>query len=294
MSENWIAVDWGTSALRVWAMRGREVLDHARSDQGMGGLAPADFEPALLELIEPWLSDTKVKVIACGMVGARQGWIEAAYSPVPCPALSAHMTKAPSLDPRLDMWIAPGLSQAAPSDVMRGEETQIAGYLAQTPDFDGVLCLPGTHTKWVHISAGEVVSFRTFMSGELFALLGTQSVLKHSVGDDFDEAAFTKAIDDTLSRPERLAADLFGIRAASLLTDQSQAVATARLSGLLIGAELAAARPYWLGQDVALIGAPALTKLYKMALAQQGLTAPQADASTLTLAGLTALYEKGL
>jgi hypothetical protein len=73
---------------------------------------------------------------------------------------------------------------------MRGEETQIAGFLAQNPGFDGVLCLPGTHTKWVHISAGEVVSFRSFMTGELFATVGPHSVLRHSVGEGWDDAAF--------------------------------------------------------------------------------------------------------
>jgi 2-dehydro-3-deoxygalactonokinase len=87
-------------------------------------------------------------------------------------------------DPRLRVSILPGLKQAVPPDVMRGEETQIAGFLAAAPGFDGVLCLPGTHAKWVQISAEEVVSFRTFMTGELFDLLSTQSVLRHSIAGE--------------------------------------------------------------------------------------------------------------
>ena len=135
-------------------------------------------------------------VIACGMVGARQGWIEAPYSQVPCAPVGLSMIKPVVEDTRLDVSILPGLSQTDPADVMRGEETQIAGYLAENPGFDGVLCLPGTHTKWAHISAGEVVSFRTFMTGELFALVSSQSVLRHSVGAGWDGPAYRSAVSD--------------------------------------------------------------------------------------------------
>ena len=105
------------------------------------------------------------------------------------------------------MAVLPGLSQARPADVMRGEETQIAGLLAADPGFDGVACLPGTHTKWARVSAGEVVSFRTCMTGELFALLSERSVLRHAVGGEgFEEAAFAEALSDAIARPEALAA----------------------------------------------------------------------------------------
>ncbi|KMW56307.1 2-dehydro-3-deoxygalactonokinase [Candidatus Rhodobacter oscarellae] len=291
---NWVAVDWGTSNLRAWAMRGAVQVDFEQSEQGMGGLTPGAFEPALMDLIGDWI-EGPTRVIACGMVGARQGWVEAAYRPVPCLVTAPDaLTKAPTQDARLDMRIAPGICQAEPPDVMRGEETQIAGYLAQNPDFDGILCLPGTHTKWVHISAAEVVSFRTFMSGELFALLSQHSVLRHSVGaDGWDAEAFADAVGQTLSRPERLAAELFGLRAAGLVGPQTPEAAKARLSGLLIGAELAAARPYWLGQDVAVLGDPSLTAHYAAALRLQGLAPREAAGDALALAGLTEIYMKG-
>jgi len=287
---DWIAVDWGTSNLRAWAMAGGRPVAEAQADHGMGVLQPHQFEPALLDLLTPWLDTGLITVVACGMVGARQGWTEAPYTPVPCAPLSGRLKAPPATDPRLDVRIIPGLSQVRPPDVMRGEETQIAGYLASDPGFDGVLCLPGTHTKWAQISAGEVVSFRTFMTGEIFALLAGQSVLRHFVGEGWDEAAFTEAASDALSRPEALAARLFSLRAESLIADLSPAAARARLSGLLIGAELAAARPYWLGQRVALIGAPGLSETYGAALAAQGLLAETADATRATLAGLAAAH----
>ncbi len=287
---DWIAVDWGTSNMRAWALRDGAVLAEGRSDKGMGSLAPDEFEAALLEVIEPWLGQNRIPLVACGMVGAKQGWAEAAYSKVPCLPVGPGAVRPKVRDTRLDVAILPGLSQADPADVMRGEETQIAGYLAKDPEFDGVLCMPGTHTKWVQISAGEVVSFRTFMTGEMFALMSEQSVLKHSVGNGWDASAFETAVADAMSRPEALANRFFSLRAEGLLAGLSSEAATARLSGLLIGAELAAARPYWLGQNIVLIGAPKLATLYATALALQGAVTETADATQTTLAGLTAAY----
>jgi len=287
MSTEWIAADWGTSHLRVWAMQGETVLDQAQSDCGMARLAGGDFQTALLDLIGGWLGSGPVDVMACGMVGARQGWVEAPYSAVPSTPVPNLPIRVPNTDSRIRAFVVPGLKQNNPPDVMRGEETQIAGFLATRPNWDGVLCLPGTHTKWVQISAGEVISFRTFMTGELFELLRGQSVLKHSVAEGWDEDAFADAVADTLSKPEQLAARLFGLRAADLLQGQDAGVARAKLSGLLIGAELAATRPYWLGQQLATIGADEVSHIYAKALQQQGAVVETANATQTTLAGLS-------
>ncbi len=291
-SPAWIAVDWGTSNLRAWAMaRDGTVLAEAGSDEGMGKLSPDGFEPALLRLIGPWLASNP-PVVACGMVGSRQGWREAPYRSVPCPPLDrAALIAAPTTDPRLQVRIAPGLMQAKPANVMRGEETQIAGVLRVLPGYDGVLCLPGTHSKWVQISAGEVVSFQTFMTGELFALLSEASVLRHGMqgAAGWDDDAFDAAVSEALSRPERLGARLFSLRAEGLIAGLSPDAARARLSGLLIGTELAAAKPYWLGQRVTLVGAETLSAAYARALAAQGVEAQRLSATDCTLAGLASL-----
>ncbi|MDP5217184.1 2-dehydro-3-deoxygalactonokinase [Ruegeria sp. 2205SS24-7] len=284
----WIAVDWGTSHLRVWAIQDTRAVGEARSDKGMGRLARSEFQDALLELAGGWLDDAPVDVIACGMVGARQGWVEAPYATVPVAPLSGAPIRVPQTDPRIRAYVVPGLKQLKPTDVMRGEETQIAGFLALNKDWDGVICLPGTHSKWVHVSAGEVVSFQTFMTGEMFDLLSKTSVLRHSVGDGWYDDAFREAVETTLSKPESVAARLFGIRASDLLEATEGAVSRARLSGLLIGAELAAARPYWLGQQIALIGASGMSEIYAKALELQGVPATVADGQHMTLAGLNA------
>ncbi len=286
MNVEWIAVDWGTSHLRVWAMQGERVIAQAVSQDGMSRTAGGDFQAALLALIKDWLPEKPVDVIACGMVGARQGWVEAPYSAVPSEPIPVVPFRVPNTDPRIRAFVVPGLKQNSPPDVMRGEETQIAGFLSAHQNWDGVICLPGTHTKWAQISAGEVVSFRTFMTGEMFDLLCGQSVLRHSIDDGWDEASFIDAVADTLSKPEQLAARLFGLRAADLLHGQSKNIAHASLSGFLIGAELAASRPYWLGQQLAVIGSESLTKAYATALQQQGALVETVEATATTLAGL--------
>lgn len=285
----WIAADWGTSHLRLWLMDKKDTpLQRIDSDRGMGTLTPADYEPLLLSLLDGHLSDRPMPVLICGMAGAKQGWVEAPYAAVPCePPVTGVAVE--TQDPRLQVRILPGLKQMTPPDVMRGEETQIGGFLATEPNYDGILCLPGTHNKWAHISAREIVSFRTFMTGELFALLGTQSVLRHSVtGAGWDEDAFAEAVGDTLSKPAVLTSALFGLRADGLLNGTSAAHSRARLSGLLIGAELAAARPYWLGQQVVILGEDGLARAYQSALAAQGATARIVSVEDITLKGLAA------
>ena len=287
----WIAADWGTTHLRAYAMQGATVLAQAQSDKGMGILSPDQFEDALEHLVAPW-DIPDVPVVACGMVGSRQGWVEAPYQTVPATPLADTLVRVPTS--RCEkVFIIPGLAQQNPADVMRGEETQIAGFLSLNPGWDGVLCLPGTHTKWVHLSAGEVVSFQTFMTGELFALLSNASVLRHSVsGDGWDSDAFDAALSEALCKPEQLAARLFNLRAADLLQGHTEGGARAALSGYLIGAELAAARPYWLGQNLAILGTGRQARAYAAGLLAQGVSAMLVDAERATLAGLTSAYRK--
>lgn len=293
MSVDWVAVDWGTSNLRVWIMDAAgEVLAELTSDQGMSGLEPDAFEPVLLELLQPYLGDAPLPVICCGMVGAKQGWTEAPYVAVPAAPPGANgAVRAKTRDPRLEVYIVPGMKQAKPADVMRGEETQIAGFLAEEPEFFGTLCLPGTHTKWVQVSAGEVVSFRTFMTGELFSMLSQSSVLRHGMQTEgWSQEGFDRGVADGLASPEQISGRLFSLRAEGLLNDLHPSEAKARLSGLLIGIELAGARGYWLGQDVALIGSADLTALYAQALGAQGVPVRDRPAQEMGLSGLKSAY----
>ncbi|TYC75726.1 2-dehydro-3-deoxygalactonokinase [Stappia sp. BW2] len=290
----WIAADWGTTNLRIWALdETGGILAHRSSDKGMGRLEKQDYEPALIELVADLLKeDVATPVIVCGMAGSRQGWAEAPYMATPCaPPSIRNATRVEAADPRLDVRILPGIKQLTPPDVMRGEETQIAGFLADNPGYTGTLCLPGTHTKWVALKDGRIERFRTFMTGETFALLFSHSVLRHGLSsDDLDNAAFAAAAEHSFHAPEMLTADLFGVRAAGLVADLAPAQASGRLSGLLIGVELAAvSRDFDLG-NTALLGSDKIVGAYRAALTQVGYASRQLDAQTITLKGLTLAY----
>lgn len=288
----WIAVDWGTSHFRAWAMTADvKALAFADNDQGMGKLQSNEFEATLLNLINAWLDDARrIPVIACGMVGAKQGWREAGYQSVPC-IPEGELARVMVKDPRIAVYICPGLQQLSDPDVMRGEETQIAGLLAQNPRFEGVVCLPGTHTKWARVQQGQVIEFQTFMTGELFGLLSTYSVLRHSVmSSDWDYDAFDEACQHALADPIHITSYLFKIRAASLLDGLAASKARAMLSGYLIGLELAASQPYWCNQTVAIIGDQLLSRLYCTALKQHGVNSQELESERLTLMGLARNY----
>lgn len=290
----WIAVDWGTSNLRVWAMdTDDQVLNTASSDKGMASLEPDQFEAALLNLITDWLpADRVTPVIACGMVGAKQGWLEAPYCAVPCqPAQTS--TRAPTSDPRISVMILPGVCQDEPADVMRGEETQILGFLKEQPTWSGIICLPGTHSKWVRVENGQIVQFQTFVTGELFAAFESGTVLRHSLsGDGWDDGSFKSSVNLTLESPDKAPARIFNIRAEGLLNEQSNDHSRASLSGMLIGLELNATKEFWEGQYVTLLGAHALSDRYATGLAMAGVESEIKDVSAYTLAGISHAMHK--
>ena len=298
----WIAVDWGTTHLRTYAMSSQhQVLAEAQSIDGMGVLAPDEFESALLRLIAEWLPEQgqnseargQIPVLACGMVGARQGWKEADYQHVPCsPLTAANLTQVETTDSRIQVYILPGLCQSGDADVMRGEEVQIAGLLATKAAQYSCVCLPGTHSKWAHLQQRQVTQFATFMTGEMFALLSEHSILRHGVASDgWDDAAFLAAVEQAIEAPQHWLSDCFRIRAKGLLQNMSANTARAHLSGLLIGGELAGARNYWQDQRVALIGEGRLATLYVAALNRLNIDCESFSSKVMTLAGLSEAYQ---
>jgi 2-dehydro-3-deoxygalactonokinase len=205
------------------------------------------------------------------MVGSRQGWVEAAYSPCPVTpsALAATLTPVPTRLGPAHIIPVVSLVSADAVDVMRGEETQIVGAIAD--GWSGVVITPGTHSKWTRIEAGRIVSFRTFMTGELYAVLKGHSILGRLMEDGaHDEAAFeggvVRALDDAA-----ITALLFGVRAEALFGRIALAALPAYLSGLLIGAEIAAGLR-GLGADTPLkvIASHTVADLYAHALRLAG------------------------
>ncbi|UWQ78537.1 2-dehydro-3-deoxygalactonokinase [Leisingera sp. S132] len=186
----------------------------------------------------------------------------------------------------LTVHALPGLSQPAPCGLIQGAAARLRGFLQLNPDWDGVVCLPGgTVTHWVQVSAREAVSFQSALTGQLAAAVMQPLALDAEAGCGSAELAAAAA--DGIARPELLAARLAALQAEARLGHLPAEDACGRLWGLLLGAELAASRPYWLGQNVALLADAPLQAVYSAALDAQGLPVTVADPQRMTLEGLT-------
>ncbi|MBK8082911.1 MAG: 2-dehydro-3-deoxygalactonokinase [Devosia sp.] len=293
---DWVAVDWGTSNLRAWALdSGGSVVESRSSPEGMGRLTREQYPGVLASLLSD-LADP-ADVLICGMAGARQGWLEAPYLDAPADLTTLERAAVSPEMPgsRLAPRILPGVCQRdiGAEDVMRGEETQLLGLSALLPGFEGLVVMPGTHSKWARLSGTRLERFSTAMTGELFELLRTQSVLRHSFTGDLEgedrEVGFERGIELGIDRPERLTATLFKVRAGALLSDRSSAWCAGFMSGLLIGAEIGGQRDWVPGAgEVPLVGNVSLCALYQQAFARLGMQTRIVDATDATLAGLKA------
>jgi 2-dehydro-3-deoxygalactonokinase len=292
----WIAVDWGTSNVRAWGIDAAGgIAFAAESDRGMGKITPPDYPGVLSSLLEPH-GGVAGEILICGMAGARQGWKEAPY--LDTPADLSHLIDGAVTPPGAPARILPGICQRGREDVMRGEETQILGLLALRPGYEGAVVMPGTHSKWVRLEGGRVAEFATAMTGELYDVLGTHSVLRHSLGGErtgpTTEDGISAGLSAGLETPALLTSLLFRTRAASLLSGKGADWCSGYLSGLLVGAELGGRRD-WIGTaPIPLIGSPRLCRLYGAGLARIGAKSETIDATDATLAGLKAARQQGL
>jgi 2-dehydro-3-deoxygalactonokinase len=294
MQAQLIALDWGTTSLRAYRLgdQGR-VLEQRSFSAGImqlpttprmiaGVMCSDGFELAFDEACGDWLdAQPSLPVIACGMVGSAQGWLEAVYleTPASVSGLSSALQPVRSLR-GIDVHIIPGvLQRSALPNVMRGEETQVLGVLAALPAEQALqpllIGLPGSHSKWVHAADGCIVHFDTFMTGEVFAALSNHTILGRTMQASaaFDEAAFDRGVAVALSA-DGAAGPLSTIFSCRTLGLTGQLSATAQpdyLSGLLIGHELAALAALQIKQSgqlpaVVLLGGEQLCPRYSRAL----------------------------
>lgn len=267
------------------------MLEQRAFDRGIMTVAPGGFEAVLDASFGDWRKGSRLTLV-CGMAGSRQGWAEAPYCP--CPAgfdeLAGRLAWVAAAQVSAPVAIVPGLScddDGAP-DVMRGEEVQIFGAMQITGLAHGVFVLPGTHSKWAEVHDGRVLRFRSFMTGEFYALLRQHSILGRTLNADapFDADAFAQGV-----RRAQTAGGLlhhaFSARTLSLFDRMGADALASYLSGLVIGAELQGQQPA-AGSRVVLIGAAALTGHYAQALDILGVASTCLGAEA-TWAGLHAL-----
>jgi 2-dehydro-3-deoxygalactonokinase len=270
-----IAIDWGTSSLRIYRLDKTGAIRARReAPAGIMTVATGGFAETLEAQLGDWIDDTPI--VMSGMIGSRQGWREVPYAECPSGAADiARLMQKIGWGKGRQAWIAPGLSCRDGSgvpDVMRGEETQIIGALAELPEGEATICLPGTHSKWVSWRDGGIAGFATAMTGEVYAVLRRHSILGRLMaegGDTHDSATFAAGL-RRAGETGGLLHHLFGVRTRGLFGEIGESALPSYLSGILVGHEIAALAPPEATGVIHLIGAAGLVALYREALASCG------------------------
>jgi 2-dehydro-3-deoxygalactonokinase len=272
-----IAIDWGTSAFRGYRLdsQGR-ILDSRSADKGILAVPEGRFAEVLEEQVGDWIAQGEAPIVMSGMIGSRQGWAEVPY--VQCPAGLAQIAAAmrevrwQGEGKRRRAWIVPGVAcrdAAGVHDVMRGEEVQVLGASL----VDGLVCLPGTHSKWVVVDDEKIIRFSTYMTGEMYAVLKQHSILGRMIEEGGpDSSAFAEGVKRS-GEGGGLLHHLFGVRTRGLMGELGPAASASYLSGILIGHELRAFEV----KKVHLLGTPELAVLYAQAAAALGIETEALD-----------------
>ena len=271
-----IAVDWGTSSFRAYRLDAAGGIIETRSAPlGIRSVGAGRFAQTLDEQLAGW---DERPIVMSGMVGSRQGWVEAPY--VPCPA-GLEEIRAAMREVSKGVWIVPGVScRDGVPDVMRGEEVQLLG-----AGRDGLICLPGTHSKWVVMEDGRIQRFWTYMTGEVYAVLKQHSILGRMMEEGApDPAAFADGVARS-GQGRGLLHHLFGVRTRGLMGELGPVAAASYLSGILIGHELRSVE----AKTVHVLGTAELARLYLAAAGQLGIRAQALDPQS----GVRALFRLG-
>jgi 2-dehydro-3-deoxygalactonokinase len=285
-----IAVDWGTSNFRAYRINAEgAILARCSSPQGILRVAGSRFDQALRAGVGVWLAEGETHVLLCGMIGSRQGWVEAAYlaCPVGISELASAVVEVPFSGAKV--WLVPGVrgpDDAGVPELMRGEETAAMGMLDACAG-TGLVCFPGTHSKWIQLSEGKIVSFTTSMTGEIYSALRKCTILERTMKTNtaIDKAAFHDGVNRSADAGGLLH-HLFGVRTLTLMDQLKEEASASYLSGLLIGHEVRSAMPR--GGCVHLVGTAQLSGLYAQAIEAYGgrSIVEDEDAAALGLAAI--------
>lgn len=281
---NLIALDWGTSSFRGYLLdREGRVLEKIDADAGILSIAAREYAEVLREQLSRFAGPvTGMPIVASGMITSRQGWLETPY--VACPAGTEALAAAlcPLEVPGIGtIWLVPGVKQLKPPpDIMRGEETQLAGVEGEG---SRIVLLPGTHSKWVTLEDGLISGFTTFLTGDLYKAVLQQTILRTIPEGVWSEDAFREGVGAGFSRMQLgkgLLSGLFQVRAKSILGLSAEDSSRSYLSGMLIGCEIAerVAAGFAASRPVLVIGEAHLADMYLLALKECGLRGEAAPA----------------
>jgi 2-dehydro-3-deoxygalactonokinase len=303
VDERYVVGDWGTSRLRLFLCEGPGTVIDAVDGPGVAAVK-TPFDALFESIMRPWeVQYGPLTAVLCGMIGSSIGWMQAPY--VSSPADPEKIIDACVALRGGCVHIVPGArcqNRLRAADFMRGEETQILGALTLDPTLRHgrrLLCLPGTHTKWVLLENGIISEFLTAPTGELFGALRGHSVLVPAEGRAAtvtEGVAFQEGIKRFNDFPQaQVLHRLFECRSRMLNGELSARNAASFLSGLLIATDVSGALQLFADSNaettVHLIGEPQLTQLYAAALLHRSCGARQLDGAAASLAGLTRVHQ---
>lgn len=283
-----IAVDWGTSRFRAYLLAAGTVLDRVDWDSGIARLGPGEHAGVLAEACLGWHARFgPLPTLLVGMIGSRNGWVEAPYVDAPCGAAEIAATRIAVPGARA-IDVLPGVrcrDAHGALDVMRGEEVLALG----AGIAEGIVCLPGTHSKWVLLEGGRIVRFATFVTGELFGVLGEHAFIARLAEAPEDPAGFAEGL-AAASREGGLSHRLFETRTRVLDGAMGGAAVRPFLSGLLVGSEmLGAAALFDLSRPVRVVADGVLAEAYSTAFAAFAIPASRIEPERAFVAGLAAV-----
>ncbi len=291
-----VSCDWGTSSFRLRLIESTQVtvIAEVRSGHGIRSLhdtlppgtwtneRDAAFAGFLGEKLGELMAHVPAGIEVChvmisGMASSTIGWRELPYSPVPLQLDGSNVgherialkTKD---DREFEVFLISGVR--TDRDIMRGEETEVLGILNH-PLYvrharSSVIVLPGTHSKHILVQDGRIIDWHTFMTGELFEVLTTATILKATTEISSDEPnspveagdAFREGVVEGFD--SGMEAGIFRARVRGVLDGASNAANREFLSGLLIGSELRQALQMADGRPL-LIAEPTVSKRYERA-----------------------------
>lgn len=283
-----IAVDWGTSRFRAYLLAGGSVVDRVESDNGVARLKAGEHAGVLAEACLSWHArHGPLPTLLVGMIGSRNGWVEAPYADAPCGAaeIAASRIAVPGAG---GVDVLPGVryrDRYGVLDVMRGEDVLALGAGIR----DGIVCLPGTHSKWVLLEGGRIVRFATFVTGELYGVLRDHAFIARLAGEPEDPSGFSEGL-AAATREGGLTRRLFETRTRVLDGAMAGTAVRPFLSGLLIGAELLGAADLLdLSRPVRIVADGVLGEAYSTALATQDIAASRVEPERAFVTGLAAI-----
>ncbi|GAA4396437.1 2-dehydro-3-deoxygalactonokinase [Tsukamurella soli] len=293
-----VAVDWGTTSCRAYAMSASgEVLAEVDRPAGVGSVTGsaaerhAEFERVLASILDSLgVAAGSVPTVLGGMIGSSAGWLEVPTREVPCRLDGGRDLVEHRTGRGHTVYLVRGLHQGGDvPGLIRGEEAQL---MAVADERDRIVILPGSHSKWVLLTGNRVESFATFMTGEVLAAVSEHTILRafaarpDRAGGSFSTAAFARGLELAESSRGGLLADLFAARTLPLAGSVAPAETYPLLCGIVIGHELSGGLEIhrrYCGRPITIVARAEILEEYRIAFAAKGIAVEAAPPEAAAL-----------